>query len=160
MPGIGTRLNICCFLVHGLVLPAKNEWGNKRSVANDREGMQWKSNKMFISIFFFFSFKCRLTVPDVSWGMQDLVPWAGIDSRPPALGVWNLSQWTTRQVLISIILMKMETAPVFWVPHPVSVLHFPEWLLCTHPQELCWLQLKLWKMGLFTILRMSSIFAA
>ena len=28
----------------------------------------------------------------------DLVPWAGIKPSPPALGVWSLSHWTTREV--------------------------------------------------------------
>ena len=35
---------------------------------------------------------------DLSCGMQDLVPWAGIKLRPPGLGAWNLSHWTTREV--------------------------------------------------------------
>ena len=29
----------------------------------------------------------------LSWGTQDLVPWPGIDPRPPALEVWSLSHW-------------------------------------------------------------------
>ena len=28
----------------------------------------------------------------------DLVPWLGIKPRPPALGAWSLSHWTTREV--------------------------------------------------------------
>ena len=31
-------------------------------------------------------------------GMYDLVPCPGIEPRPPALGVWYLSHWTTRKV--------------------------------------------------------------
>ena len=74
MSGIGTRLNIWCFLVHGLVLPAKNEWGKKeRSVTDNREGCNESQIKCLFPYSFFF-FKCPLTVPDVSWGMQDLVP--------------------------------------------------------------------------------------
>ena len=34
----------------------------------------------------------------LSWGMWDLAPQLGIKPRPPALGVQNLSHWTTRQV--------------------------------------------------------------
>ena len=30
--------------------------------------------------------------------MWDPVPRAGIESRPPALGAWSLSHWTTREV--------------------------------------------------------------
>ena len=33
----------------------------------------------------------------------DLVPWPGIEPRAPALGDWNLSYWTTRQVPIVTI---------------------------------------------------------
>ena len=32
----------------------------------------------------------------------DLVPSLGIEPRPPALGAWNLSHWTTREVLYYI----------------------------------------------------------
>ena len=32
-----------------------------------------------------------------SCGMWDLVPWPGIEPRPPALGVQTLSHWTTRE---------------------------------------------------------------
>ena len=32
----------------------------------------------------------------------DLVPSPGIESRPPALGAWNLSHWTTGEVLYYI----------------------------------------------------------
>ena len=34
----------------------------------------------------------------LSCGMQDLVPWPGIESGPPALTAWSLSHWTTREV--------------------------------------------------------------
>ena len=33
-----------------------------------------------------------------SCAMWDLVPWPGIEPRPPALGVQSLSHWTTREV--------------------------------------------------------------
>ena len=31
-------------------------------------------------------------------GMQDLVPWPGIEPWTPALGAWSLNHWTTREV--------------------------------------------------------------
>ena len=31
-------------------------------------------------------------------GIRDLVPWPGIKSGLPALGVWSLSHWTSREV--------------------------------------------------------------
>ena len=33
-----------------------------------------------------------------SCSMWDLVPWSGIKPRSPALGVWSLNHWTTREV--------------------------------------------------------------
>ena len=38
-----------------------------------------------------------LTALGLSCGMQDIVPWAGIEPSPPALQVWSLSHWTTRE---------------------------------------------------------------
>ena len=35
---------------------------------------------------------------DVSCGIWDLVPWWGIEPGPPALKLWSLSCWTTREV--------------------------------------------------------------
>ena len=35
----------------------------------------------------------------LSCGMWDLVPWSGIELRPPALRVWSFSHCTTREVL-------------------------------------------------------------
>ena len=33
-----------------------------------------------------------------SCGIQDLVPWPGIEPGPPAMGPWSLNHWTTREV--------------------------------------------------------------
>ena len=41
-------------------------------------------------------FSCSMQT--LSCGMWDLVPWPGIKPRPPALGAWSLSHWTTREV--------------------------------------------------------------
>ena len=40
-------------------------------------------------------FSCSMQT--LSWGMWDLVPWPGIEPRPPALGVWSLNHWTPRE---------------------------------------------------------------
>ena len=42
-------------------------------------------------------FSCRMQT--FSCGRWDLVPWPGIELRPPVLGAWSLSHWTTREVL-------------------------------------------------------------
>lgn len=55
----------------------------------------------FIKKFFLFIY---LAVLGLSWGMGDLVPWWGLEHRPPALEVQNLSDWTIRKVLVSDLL--------------------------------------------------------
>jgi len=52
------------------------------------------------------SFGCRMWTPNCS--MQDLVPWPGIKLRLPALGMWSLSHWTTREVTYFRILQKRK----------------------------------------------------
>ena len=34
----------------------------------------------------------------LGYDMRDLIPWPGMEPRPPALGAWILSHWTTREV--------------------------------------------------------------
>ena len=51
-------------------------------------------------LFYLFVWLCWVLVAacrifDLHWSTQDLVPRAGIKPRPPALGVWSLSHWTT-----------------------------------------------------------------
>ena len=41
-------------------------------------------------------FSCGM--PMFSYGIWDLIPQPGIEPRPPALGAWSLSRWTTREV--------------------------------------------------------------
>ena len=49
-------------------------------------------------IFFICILSIRLHwVLVVAYGIP--VPWLGIESGPPALGVWSLSHWTTGEVL-------------------------------------------------------------
>ena len=42
-----------------------------------------------------------------SCSMWDLVPWPGIQPRPPALGEWSFSPWTTREVPVSYFRVHM-----------------------------------------------------
>ena len=39
-----------------------------------------------------------MTALDLRCGMKALVSWPGIKLRSPALGVWSLSHWTSREV--------------------------------------------------------------
>ena len=45
---------------------------------------------------------CRI----FSCSMWDLFPWPGIEPGSPALGAWNLSHWTTREVPSAVILQE------------------------------------------------------
>ena len=58
----------------------------------------------------------------VSCGMWDLVPWPGIEPRPPALEAQSLSHWTTREVpgLFSWHLMSNSNARP-WLSNPGMV---------------------------------------
>ena len=50
---------------------------------------------MLLSVFFVF-----LAVLGLSCYMWNLIPWPGIEPRPPALGAPSLKHWTTREVLL------------------------------------------------------------
>ena len=49
--------------------------------------------------FFFFFFNVYLGVLGLSFSMQGLVPWPGIEPRPPKLWALRPSHWTTTEVL-------------------------------------------------------------
>ena len=50
-----------------------------------------------------------LAVLSLSCSMWDLVPWPGIEPGAPALRVWSLSHWTTREVwAMTSCLVKVE----------------------------------------------------
>ena len=59
------------------------------------------SSSSFKDIIYLFIWLCWVIL---SCGMWDLVPRPGIKPRPPALGTWNLSHWTTRQVPLVLLL--------------------------------------------------------
>ena len=44
------------------------------------------------------------SMPDLCWGMNDLVLWPGLEPEPPALGAWSLNHWKTREVLPLILI--------------------------------------------------------
>ena len=58
----------------------------------------WHAGSLVVAcgIFFFSVAACRI----FSCGMWDLliVPWPGMEPRPPALGAWSLNHWTTGKV--------------------------------------------------------------
>ena len=76
-----------------------------------------------LGLFFFF-WPCWVSVTAwgiftysmwaLSWGMQDLVPWPRINPRPPALGMWNLNHWATREVP-GLVLTKNSVRVVIFI---------------------------------------------
>ena len=56
-------------------------------------GLSWNAQNLLFSLRHAESFSC---------GIWELGPWPGIDIRPPALGVWSLSHWTSREVQTSL----------------------------------------------------------
>ena len=56
-----------------------------------------------VNIYYYF--KIHLAALGLSCGTWDLVPQTGIKPGSPALGVWSLSHWTTREALCIRILV-------------------------------------------------------
>ena len=48
-------------------------------------------------------------VQTLNCSMWDLVPWLGIEPRPPALGVQSLNHWTTREIPLHLLLKWLES---------------------------------------------------
>ena len=63
----------------------------------------------------------------LSCGIWDLVPWPGIEPEPPALGVWHLNHWTTREVLHCLLFE--ATFPKLGRKEALTSLHIPAWVL-------------------------------
>ena len=70
--------------------------------------------------------------------MWDPVPWLGIELQPPALGVWNLSQYSSRKVHLSLFLnwdiIDIQYCISFICTHDNSVFVYivkwsPQWVL-------------------------------
>lgn len=59
-------------------------------------------NKLFIKNIYLYIY---WAVPSLGCGMWHPVPWSGIETRFPALGVRNLSPWTNREVPLWEILI-------------------------------------------------------
>ena len=53
------------------------------------------SQHKFLTVLLLFTYSA---VPGLNRGMLALVPWPGVEPEQPALGVWSLSHWTTREV--------------------------------------------------------------
>ena len=83
----------------------------------------------FLNIYLFiwlcqvFVLACRIFSCDV-W---DLVPWPGIEPRPPALGAWSLNHWITREVPLIALMLIFQSLGLSQVFPLEQELHF--WLL-------------------------------
>ena len=61
-------------------------------------------------------FSCGMQT--LSCGMWDQVPWPGVKPRLPALGMWSLSHWTTREVprmgVFTVLLWYVSVTSLPW----------------------------------------------
>ena len=94
---------------------------------------EWTSFSAFLAafgvviVFYFILFLKHLFIylaaPGLNCTMGDLVPWPGIEPRPPALGVQSLNHWTTREVS-AIIFYFSHSDMCVGVSHYDFNLHF------------------------------------
>ena len=85
------------------------------------------TNILFFKYLFIFSY---LVAMGFLCGMWDLVPWAGIEPRSPALGAQCLIHWTTREVPTKILLPRkvafsclgFRTWPYLFLEPPFNLL--------------------------------------
>ena len=85
-------------------------------------------------------FSVYLAVPGLSCGVWDLVPWPGIKPGPPALGLWSLNQWTTREVPVCLFLI--YRFPFYLLP--MSSMQFicgRNWVICHVECRTVWILL-------------------
>ena len=71
-----------------------------------RHDLATAQQQMFICVYVCIYLTVSLhscSIQPLNWGMWHLVPWPGIEFKPPALGVQSLSQWATREVLRTYI---------------------------------------------------------
>ena len=54
---------------------------------------------------------CELLVAACMWG---LVLWPGLKDGPPSLEMWNLSHWTTREVLVALMKLCVFLGRALW----------------------------------------------
>ena len=59
--------------------------------------LQFKNILLFV-YFTAWVLVAALGILCLCWGLSDLVPWPGMELSSPALGSWNLSHWTTKEV--------------------------------------------------------------
>ena len=114
VPGIAASIVYSLYLlplVPKVVTPYPSQAPSHGSVSpwDKFSNLLWRL--WFFLIFYLFTY---LAVPDLGWGMQDLhwgmwtlnchmwnlVPWPGIELRLPALGMYSLRHWTTKEVLL------------------------------------------------------------
>ena len=114
------------------------QWGElHRSVK-----WKWKcgvlGNSLYVIYKYIYIKSIYLAVPDLCCGMQTLScalwdPWLGTEPRPPALGVWSHSHWTTRKAPLGdsrvylLALLEDHRTNTDWLSDPERKV----WLLCS-----------------------------
>ena len=111
----------------GVEMSAGSQWGGPREEASDSVGQEAYP---FLTVFI------HLVMPGLICSMCGLVPWAGIEPGPPALGAQNLShwhQWSPRRFILEYL--REEETPHLWF-YFISVCFFffqaLSFLFCTN----------------------------
>ena len=85
-------------------IPGMGEPGGLPSMGSHRVGHDWSDlaawHVVYVGMIFFF-WSCYTTCGIV-------VPWPGMEPMPGELEAWSLNSWTTREVLVGVILISIS----------------------------------------------------
>ena len=76
-------------------------WAAIYGVAQSRTRLKWLSSSSYLAVTGLTLWHAGSSIFVTSFEIfgYSMWPWPGIKPRPPVLGVWSLSHWTTRDVL-------------------------------------------------------------
>ena len=110
--------------VHNKMMPAKSEEASGWNLLYqklDLRLLSFMNCENQISVFFFFLIFIYLCASGVLW-LWGLVLWPEIYPMPPALGVWSLSPWTTREITYFCFLGLPVYGVLLWHPRQTNTI--------------------------------------
>ena len=84
--------------------------------------------KIFIYLFIWLHW-VLVAACNLQCSMRDLVPWPGIEPRPPALGAQSLCHWTTREVPRQLFLKMTQKAQATKKKHKLHLIEIKHFCL-------------------------------